>query len=211
VNQIEFVHVHSPISYGDALAIQQERHAAVVDGTASEAVFFLEHAPVITLGRSSHEANILRDRAALAESGIEVHETSRGGDVTYHGPGQLVAYPILNIRERGLSVKGYLRQLEEALIGLLATYGLQGERIPGMTGVWVEGAKVAAIGIGVRRWVTFHGTALNVDPDMAHFGLIVPCGIADKPVTSLRKLLGTAPPMEDVMDRYEHALRACLP
>ena len=110
-------------------------------------------------------------------------EADRGGDVTYHGPGQLVAYPILDLKRRGLSIRQYLRMLEGVIVDFLARYGVRGERVEGFTGVWVDGAKVAAIGIGVHNWVSFHGVAINIDPNMEHFRLIVPCGIPDKPVT----------------------------
>ena len=153
-------------------------------------------------------AHLLLDRAGYAAKGIELLETSRGGDVTYHGPGQLVAYPILNLQHWKTSVGWYLRTLEAVIIDVLAEFGLPGERVEGLTGVWVRGAKVAAIGIGVRRWTTFHGIALNVDPNMAHFGVIVPCGIADRPVTSLALLLGAPPPFDEVEAIFEHCFRA---
>jgi lipoyl(octanoyl) transferase len=131
----------------------------------------------------------------------------RGGDVTYHGPGQLVAYPILDLKHWNPSVGWYLRALEQVVIDLVGEYGLVGERLEGFTGVWVGGAKVAAIGVGVHQWVTLHGLALNVNPDMRHWACIIPCGIADKPVISLAELLGSAPPMPEVMDRFEGHFR----
>ena len=185
---------------------QHQCRQAVADGKAPNTVFLLEHTPVITMGRNAHDENLLFSKAALTEKGVAVHETDRGGDVTYHGPGQLVAYPILNLEQCRCSVGWYLRTLEDVVIQLLASYDLKGERVEGLTGVWVDGAKVAAIGIGVNHWVTFHGTAINVDPDMTHFQLIVPCGITDKPVTSLKALLGgTAPPMDEVRHRFQDA------
>jgi lipoyl(octanoyl) transferase len=200
---IEVIHIPRPIRYRDAFRAQVFRRDALIAGNASEALFLLEHQPVITLGRNARAENLLCDKAELRRLGIEVHEADRGGDVTYHGPGQLVAYPILNLRARGLAIKVYLRLVEQVLIDLLEQYGLKGERIPGLTGVWVGGAKVAAIGVGVRRWVTYHGLALNIDPDMSHFARIIPCGIADKPVTSLRALLASPPPFDDVRARLE--------
>lgn len=139
--------------------------------------------------------------------GIALEQAERGGDVTYHGPGQLVGYPILNLQQLEPSVGWYIRRLEDAIIDLLAEYGLAGERVSGLTGVWVDGAKVAAIGIGIQQWVTFHGCAINVDPDMRHFAAIVPCGIADKPVTSLKQLLGEAPEIEEVAVRFARSFR----
>ncbi len=202
-----FVRVCSPISYLESRELQLSHRGLVECGEAPDTVFLLEHAPVITLGRNWQRENLLHTPDALRARGIDVCETDRGGDVTYHGPGQLVAYPILNLRHWQCSVGWYLRALEDVLIRLLAAYGLHGERLKGLTGVWVNGAKVAAIGIGVHNWVTFHGIALNVDPHMDHFRLIIPCGIADKPVTSLSLLLGTTPPIQEVMDRFETAFR----
>lgn len=200
----------SGIPYSDALAFQRTRRAAVESGNAPEAIVLLEHSPVITLGRNAHASNVLLPRELLAQRGIVIAETDRGGDVTYHGPGQLVAYPIIHIERRGLSITGYLRLLEQAVIDTLAAFGVIGERLAGYTGVWVNGAKVAAIGIGVHRGVTFHGTAINVAPDMTHWQLIVPCGIADKPVTSLKELLGTAPPIAEVGESFVRAFTAAL-
>ena len=139
--------------------------------------------------------------------GVAVCETDRGGDVIYHGPGQLVAYPVLDLKSWKPSIQWYLRALEEILIRQLALYGVEGGREKGLTGVWVGGAKVAAIGIAIHRWTTCHGIALNVNPDLSRFGLIVPCGIADRPVTSLHKLLGHAPPIEQVADDFDRTFR----
>lgn len=207
---IETVRLGPGIPYAKALAVQRARRAAVESGGASEAIFLLEHSPVITLGRNAHTSNVLLSKELLTQRGIEIAETDRGGDVTYHGPGQLVAYPIVHIERRGLSITGYLRLLEQAVIDTLAAFRVNGERLAGYTGVWVDGAKVAAIGIGVHHGVTFHGTAINVAPEMTHWQLIVPCGIADKPVTSLKNLLGTAPPIGEVGEAFVHALTAAF-
>jgi lipoate-protein ligase B len=180
------------------LTRQREQCAAVAKGEAENTVFLLEHAPVITLGREADRAHLLLGQEALTAQGVSVVETDRGGDVTYHGPGQLVAYPILDLRQWRQSVGWYLRRLEQVLIDQLRDYGLQGERVEGLTGVWVADAKVAAVGIGLRNWVTFHGIALNVTTNMDHFGFIVPCGIQDKPVTSLEVLLGKRCPTLEV-------------
>ncbi len=186
--------------YADALALQRERRAAVEEGRLGNALLLLEHAPVITRGRNAHDTNILSTPEELDAMGIEVCEADRGGDVTYHGPGQLVAYPILNLQLLKPSIRWYLRTLEEVLIRLLARYGIEAGRKEGLTGVWAGNAKIAAIGIGVHNWVTFHGLALNVDPCMDHFKAIIPCGIEDKPVTSLRQITGLLVPMDKVMD-----------
>lgn len=199
---IEIIRLPGFVPYEDALRLQYERRAAIETGKSPNALFLLEHAPVITLGRSAHEDNLLLPREELARRGIAVCDADRGGDVTYHGPGQLVAYPILNLTLWNPSIRWYLRTLEEMLIRQLARYGLDAGRMDGLTGVWVHGAKVAAIGVGVHNWVTFHGIALNVNPDMDHFRYIVPCGIGDKPVTSLAALLGVPPPMSRVMDDF---------
>lgn len=205
--QLETIRIPKPQGYAAMLERQLARHKAVVAGEAPNTLFLLEHTPVVTLGREAHTENLLLARAAYEAEGIEVIETSRGGDVTYHGPGQLVAYPILNLNAWQLSVGWYLRTLESVLIDLLDDYGLQGERVEGLTGVWVGGAKVAAIGVGLRRWTTFHGIALNVSPNMAHFKTIVPCGIADKPVSSLAMLLDSPPTMDECAARFDGHFR----
>jgi len=201
--QVEVIRLPGPIGYEDAMAAQRERRAAVEAGRVGNALFLLEHAPVITLGRRARRAHVLASEADLAARGIVLCETDRGGDVTYHGPGQLVAYPVLDLNQWKPSIAWYLRSLEEVVIRVLAAYGLCGERNPGYTGVWVGGEKVAAIGVGIHQWVTFHGVAINVRPDMAHFDFIVPCGIPDKAVTSLERLLGKTPAMAGVMVTFE--------
>jgi len=159
----------------------------------------VEHEPpVITVGRGARGRNILASRRRLTQEGIEVHSSSRGGDVTYHGPGQLVGYPILRLDLHGRDVHRYLRDLEEMLIRVLARFGVEGCRAKGLTGVWVGREKVAAIGVAVRRWVSYHGFALNVATNLEHFDLIVPCGIRDKGVTSLERLAGRAVTVDEV-------------
>jgi lipoate-protein ligase B len=180
------------MAYAPALRLQQRLVAEVKAAPEERAYLVLvEHdPPVITLGRGAKAQNVVAPRDRLAAEGIEVRESSRGGDVTYHGPGQLVGYPILRLDLRGRDVRRYLRDLEETLIRALARLGVTGTRSEGQTGVWVEGEKVAAIGVAVTRWVTYHGFALNVSTDLSHFHLIVPCGIHDRAVTSLERLLG---------------------
>lgn len=172
-------------------AIAWERQRSLVaerikDPTLNDVLLLLEHPPVYTLGQGATLEFLKFDPA---EVNWEIHRVERGGEVTYHCPGQLVGYPILNLRYYQQDLHWYLRQLEEVLIGLLSHYGLQGDRIPGMTGVWLEERKVAAIGIKVSRWITMHGFALNVCPDLSGFEHIVPCGIADKPVGSLAEFI----------------------
>jgi len=192
--------------YAEGLALQEQIRTDVELGDATNTLLILEHNPVITLGRSSDEKHLLQSRPAFEKMGIDVLEVDRGGDVTYHGPGQLVAYPIINLAHWKRSLGWYLRQLEETLIRTLSHYNLIGERVEGMTGVWIDGAKIAAVGIGVRNWITYHGISLNVDPKMDHFELIIPCGISDKPVTSLRNVMGDgAPDMTSVMNEYSAA------
>lgn len=205
---IEILRIPGISPYAEMLERQIERRDAIAAGAAPNALFLLEHAPVITLGRAASTAHLLKTPQELAQLGIALVETGRGGDATYHGPGQLVAYPLLNLRQWRCSVGWYLRQLETVLIALLADYGLEGERNKGLTGVWVGGGKVAAIGIGVRKWVTYHGIALNIAPNMEHFACIVPCGIPNHPVTSLAALLGAPPPLEEVAARFSRQFLA---
>ena len=178
--------------YTRTLALQQRLVQEVTAAQDEKAYLVLmEHdPPVITLGRAADERNVLAAPAQLQAEGIAVHRITRGGDVTYHGPGQLVAYPILRVDRRSGGVREYLRLLEEVVIGVLGELGIEGVRVAGRTGVWVGDEKVAAIGVAVRRWVSYHGLALNVCPNLSHFDLIVPCGLADKKVTSVSRLLG---------------------
>ncbi|MCE2652919.1 MAG: lipoyl(octanoyl) transferase LipB [Planctomycetaceae bacterium] len=174
-------------------------------------VLLLEHDPVITVSRRpGAAANLLASPAMLAHAGVAVEETDRGGDITYHGPGQLVAYPIVDLNACGLRLHDYMRTLEEAVIATLGRFGIAGRRDPGATGVWVDrpatdstpaapappadAAKICAMGVRVRQWVSMHGLALNVSPNLAHFGLIVPCGLVGRPVTSMAQLLGPGTP-----------------
>lgn len=181
------------VSYSDGLQLQ----AQAVDKLRSdqsdqgaEQLFLLEHPHVFTLGRAANRANILLNPHELEERGIEVHETGRGGDVTYHGPGQMVGYPIINLKPDRCDVHRYVRDIEEVLIRSIADFGIKGERIEGLTGVWIGNEKIAAIGVRIARWITSHGFALNVNTDLSYFQMIVPCGITDKGVTSMSKLLG---------------------
>jgi lipoyl(octanoyl) transferase len=175
------------IDYGSALEMQQRIAAARKQGEAPDHLLLLEHPHVITMGRNGHMSNLLASDQALASAGISFHPTDRGGDVTYHGPGQLVGYPILDLREWKRDVGAYVRAIEQVIIDTLADYGIAAGRIPKLTGVWVDDRKIAAIGVHISRWVTSHGFALNVNTDLSYFRYIVPCGLT-KPVTSMAEL-----------------------
>ena len=177
-------------------ALVQQRVAGEIDDT----LLFVEHPPVITLGVKTRGnlANVRADAAALAAQGVAVHESGRGGDVTFHGPGQLVGYPIIDLKPDRQDVHRYVRDLEEVLIRTAADFGIEAGRVKGFSGAWVGDAKLAAIGVRISRWVTSHGFALNVTTDLAGFDLIVPCGITDRGVTSLSALLGRDVAMTDV-------------
>jgi lipoate-protein ligase B len=185
------------MSYAKALRFQLDLHAKCVAGEIPGALLLLEHDPVITKGVRTGAGNVLASPEVLRREGIELVETDRGGDVTYHGPGQLVGYPIFRLREMGGDLHGYLRSMEQSVIDAIAEFGLTGER-HGPAGVWVGEKKVCSIGVAVRKWVTYHGFALNVAPNMRHFSFINPCGLAAEQLTCLRDLLGTAPNMGDV-------------
>jgi len=173
-------------------------------------LLFVEHFPVYTLGKSGHMENVLIDEDHMKEKGIDFFRTNRGGDITFHGPGQIVGYPILDLERFYTDIGKYLRNLEEVIIQVLKTYGIQGDRSQGETGVWIEAGvkgrerKICAIGVRCSRWITMHGFAFNVNTDLGYFGNIVPCGIQDKQVTSLEKELGRALPMEEVKEEVRH-------
>src|SRR5262245_46091855 len=185
------------VEYTTAIVLQESYAKAIIDGTGPETLILLEHPHVITLGRGFHKENLLMSAELLAENGIAVEETGRGGDVTYHGPGQVVGYPILNISQNP-DLHLYLRNLEELMIRTVADFGIEADRKPGMTGIWVNDEKIGAIGVRVVRWVTSHGFALNVNTDLKYFDYIVPCGIKQFGVTSLQKLLGHEVQIQDV-------------
>ena len=205
--EIEIIRLPGLTPYEEMLERQRARRDAVAAGEAPNTLFLLEHPPVLTCGRDFHESNLLLPREVLRQRGIDVVATDRGGDVTYHGPGQLVAYPILRLTDWRPSVSWYLRSLEQAVINLIATWGLDGYRVEGLTGVWVDGAKVAAVGVGLHRWVTFHGTAINVTPNLEHFQTIIPCGIQDRPVTSLACLLESPPSLDTVAAHFTECFK----
>ncbi len=175
--------------YKDALAVQLRLVEQRKRGEGCDTLLFVEHPHVVTLGRNGKEHHVLASEEILARTGIEFYETDRGGDVTYHGPGQIVGYPILDLREWKRDVHAFFSGVEESLIEALAVFGIRAGRIPrrGYEGVWVDGAKIAAIGIHISRWITSHGFALNLETDLSYFQYIIPCGLT-KPVCSLRSL-----------------------
>ncbi len=175
------------MGYVETFELQRELVEQRKRGLVPDHLLFVEHPHVITLGRNGHMENLLAGEDALRRAGVTFCQSDRGGDITYHGPGQIVGYPILDLKEWRRDVAAYVRGIEQVLIDTLAGYGIASGRIEGMTGVWVDGRKVAAIGVHISRWVTSHGFALNLDTDLSYFQYIVPCGLA-KPVTSLREL-----------------------
>lgn len=209
------------MAYQDAFETQRRWHDAVLALREAEpeaacigALLLVEHdPPVITISRrQGARAHLLASDAQLEDAGVTVEETDRGGDITYHGPGQLVAYPIIDLNRIGKNLHAYMRLLEDVVIETCAGFGIEGARDASATGVWVGDAKVCAMGVRIRKWVTMHGLALNVDPVMSHFDLIVPCGLAGRSVTSLRRLLGdSALPMDAakaaLVERFQQRLR----
>ncbi|MCA1559894.1 MAG: lipoyl(octanoyl) transferase LipB [Acidobacteria bacterium] len=188
------------VAYAEGLAIQQRLVEDRKSGRVPDQLLLLQHPPVITLGvkARSDRANLLATADTLAAEGIELFETGRGGDITYHGPGQLVGYPILDLKPDRCDVHRYVRDLEEVMIRVAASFGVKATRVPGLTGVWVGNDKLAAIGVRIARWITSHGFAFNVGTDLRHFSLIVPCGLAGRGVTSLDKLTGREVPIQEV-------------
>jgi lipoyl(octanoyl) transferase len=177
-------------SYAEALAFQRALAAArIAKRVAQDVLVLVEHPPVITLGRSTKAGNLLASGEQLAARGVELFDVERGGDVTFHGPGQLVGYPIVDLSEHKPDLHWFLRQVEEVLIRGVAPFGVVAERDPGKTGVWTRGRKLASIGVHARQWVTWHGFALNVTTDLSYFDLMVPCGIADVTMTSVEREL----------------------
>lgn len=188
------------MGYGEALELQRKLQRQRIAGEIGDVVLLLEHHPVLTLGRSAKEHHVLAPSAMLEAEGVEVHEVGRGGDVTYHGPGQLVGYPIVDLKPDRRDVRKYVWSLEETMLRTCADFGLTASRIAGLNGTWIEDRKVGAVGVRISRWVTMHGFALNANPDLSHFGWIVPCGIDDKRVTSISAELGRDVAIEDLIE-----------
>ena len=191
------------VGYAEALELQRniarDRIAGVIK---QDVLLLLEHPPVVTLGRSSKEKHLVASREFLGQHGVELFEAERGGDVTFHGPGQLVGYPIMDLKRHRQDLHWYLRQLEQVMIDMLSDYGIPAERKAGLTGVWTRGKKIASIGVHARDWVTWHGFALNATTNLSYFDLIVPCGISGVVMTSIGRELGLERvAMADVRDR----------
>ena len=197
--QVEWLASAEPVPYAEAVAAMDGRVASIARGEARECVWLLEHPAIYTAGTSADEAEL------LAPKRFPVFRSGRGGRFTYHGPGQRVAYVMLDLSRRGRDARAFVASLEDWLIATLAQLGIEGERRPGQIGIFVEGAKIASIGVRVRRWVSLHGVSLNVDPDLEHFSGIVPCGLADTKVTSLAALGATTD-----MGEVDRALRAAF-
>jgi lipoyl(octanoyl) transferase len=191
------------VPYAEGLALQRALVEERQQNRVDDVLILLEHPNVLTLGvrGDGGRRHILASLDELAARGIDIHETGRGGDITYHGPGQIVGYPILDLKPDRCDVHRYVRDLEEVLIRTAADYGVTAQRVPGLTGAWVGGEKLAAIGVRIARWVTSHGFALNVSTDLDCFNLILPCGLADRGVTSLERLLGRPVARREVEER----------
>ena len=202
------------IGYAEAWELQKRVAAARKAGAIADILLLCEHPHVITLGRSGKRENLLASEHVLRQKGVEFHASDRGGDITYHGPGQIVGYPILNLGAIRRDVVWYVRILEEAMIRATAEFGITAERVAGKTGIWVRAGsteeKLAAIGVRISRWVTSHGFAYNVSTDLRNFDLIVPCGIADRKATSLEKLLGRSVEQKEVAPRIAKHLGELL-
>lgn len=194
------------IPYGEALNLQDRLVRERREGSVPDQLLLLEHPPVVTLGASTDARHLLVPPHELEARGIEVFEVGRGGDVTYHGPGQLVGYPILDLKPDRKDLHRYLRDLEEVVIVALGAFGIEATREEGLTGVWVPEGKVAAIGVRVSSgWISSHGFALNVAPDLSHYSVIVPCGIPDRPVTSMTRILGRDIRVQEVVPEVVRA------
>jgi len=192
------------VPYDEALALQRRLVDARKAGAIADTLLLLEHPHVVTIGvRRGGAANVVATPERLAELGVELFETGRGGDVTYHGPGQIVGYPILDLKPDRCDVHRYVRDIEDVMIRVCKELGLDATRLSGLTGVWIEGEKIGAIGVRISRWVTSHGFAFNVNADLDYFRLIVPCGISDRGVTSLEKLTGVRQNMNEVQRLIE--------
>lgn len=192
------------VDYEEGLKLQQAFLVARTQNLIHDTLFFLEHPHVITLGRNAKSTNIVTPKEILEKMGVGLYETGRGGDVTYHGLGQVVGYPIINLSPDRCDVHRYVRDLEEVMIRAASDFGVKADRIKGLTGIWVGQEKLAAIGVRISRWVTMHGFAFNVNTDLNYFKLIVPCGISDRGVTSLEKLLGQPIPLQKVRESLSY-------
>lgn len=192
------------VDYLEAWDVQRQIHAEVASGERVPTLLLCDHPPTITFGKKGGRKNLIASTESLSQRGFAMYDIERGGDVTYHGPGQLVGYPIFKV---GWQVQQFLRQIEDALIEVLANYSVNAVGSPGYAGVWVNDEKVAAIGVAIKRRVSFHGFALNVQPDLSHFDTIIPCGIRDKGVTSMAELLGQDITLTEVKPKVVRAFQ----
>jgi lipoate-protein ligase B len=190
------------VPYAEALNLQMQICELKKGGWEPDVLLLLEHPPTITLGRNAKRDHLLIGETLLKSRGVELFEADRGGDITFHGPGQLVGYPILSLDHGERDVHGYMRRIEESLIRLLASYGVEGVRDPAYTGVWTHLGKIAAMGVHISRWITRHGFALNATTDLSYYDLIVPCGIIGKSVTSMQQHLSRAIDLKEIADQY---------
>lgn len=190
---------YDSLDYKKAFEMQLGLRDKRLKNEINDSLLLVEHPAVLTIGTSGSRDNLVVSSDYLSQKGIEVFKSNRGGDITYHGPGQIVGYPILNLREHKQDLHWLVRSYEEVFIRLLNKYNIQASRIEGLTGVWVENEKITAIGVAVRRWITYHGFAFNIEPNLDHFSYIIPCGIKNKGVTSLKKLLGSEFVKEEVV------------
>jgi lipoyl(octanoyl) transferase len=197
------VHRLGRVPYAEALELQERLQRARIRGAVGDTLLLLEHDPVVTLGRGAKEKNLLVPRPLLEARGFAVHEIGRGGDVTYHGPGQITGYPILDLSPDRKDVRRYVQDLEELMIRLAKDYGLDAGRVDKLNGTWIGDRKIGAVGVRISRWVTMHGFAFNVATDLEHFRVIVPCGIVDRDVTSLERELDREVAMDQVLDHLE--------
>ncbi|MFC1666722.1 lipoyl(octanoyl) transferase LipB [Candidatus Omnitrophota bacterium] len=191
----------------EAYEIQSELVKKVSQGLSDNTLLITEHRPVITIGRRGSQENILKTKEFLSSHNIEIVYVARGGDVTYHGPGQIIAYPIFKLENEGRDIHRFLDFLEEVGRHFLEQYGLLGERRPGFRGIWIDGKKIGSLGIGVKRWVTYHGLAINVNTDLTPFSFIRPCGIKGAEISSLKNLLGYDLEIRDAKDRLEASFK----
>lgn len=200
------------MAYDEALQLQESLQAARIRDEIPDTLLLLEHPPVITMGRRAKQENILVPRQVLDRMGVQVTDINRGGDVTYHGPGQMVGYPIFDLKHHGRDIRLFLERLEDIFIQVLSRYGIEAHRETGRhTGVFAGPDKIVAFGISVRQWVTLHGFAFNINTDLSHFSWIVPCGLEDRGVTSMQKLLGRLVPMKQVMEEVAVLFQEVFP
>ncbi|MEE9193113.1 MAG: lipoyl(octanoyl) transferase LipB [Thermodesulfobacteriota bacterium] len=174
------------MDYQAALELQLDYLEKRINGEINDTLIFLQHTPTITIGRKGNKDNLLISEKILEQKKIKYYEVNRGGDITYHGPGQLVCYPIIDLKDHTKDVHKYLRTLEQIIIDVLLEFDIEARRIEGLTGVFIKNSKIASIGVGIKRWVTFHGLSLNINTDLSYFDLIVPCGLNNNPVTSIK-------------------------